>query len=232
MYTFESTIRYSEVDYRSKLNPFEVINYFQDCSTFQSEGLGGGVDVLHQKNLTWVITNWNIQIKRYPSLGEHITIGTFPWKFRECFGMRNYFIKDDAGEMIAMADSLWTLIDYEKGNIVKIDENIRNIYDVEEPLPMDYAKGRIKMPSETVEKPPVTIMYQHMDANMHVNNAQYINFALNNMDIKDYEHIRVEYRKQVYLNDVLTPLIGQNDKGIVVLLRNQDGENVNIMEFS
>ena len=232
MYTFDSVIRYSEVDYRSKLNPFEIINYFQDCSTMQSEGLGGGVDALHQRNLTWVITNWNIQINRYPSLGEEITVGTFPRLFRECFGMRNYFIKDKAGNMLAMADSLWTLIDYEKGSIVKIDDDIRNIYTVEDALPMEYVKGRIKVPKEMEEKDTVKIQYQHMDANMHVNNAQYMNFALNNIEIKDYKRIRVEYRKQAFLNDILTLYVGCDENCTVVVLKNKDGENVNVMELS
>jgi len=232
MYTFDSIVRYSEVDYRSKVNPFEIINYFQDCSTFQSEGLGGGVDALHSRNLTWVITNWNIQIMRYPKLGEKITIGTFPRSFRECFGMRNYFMKDAEGNMLAMADSLWTLIDYEKGNIVKIDEDIRNIYTVEDALPMEYVRGRIRVPKELEAKDEVKIQYQHMDANMHVNNAQYMNLALNNIEIKDYNRIRVEYRKQAYLNDVLTPFVGMDEDKTIVVLKNKDGENVNIMELS
>ena len=231
MYSFDSVIRYSEVDLRAKVNVFELVNYFQDCSTFQSEELGGGVDALHHKNVTWVLANWNIQVLRYPNLGEKVTVGTFPYSFRDCFGMRNYIMTDKDGNTLAMADSLWTLIDYEKGNIVKIDDDIRKIYQTEEKLPMNYLRGRIKVPEELKKMDSVKIAYHCLDSNMHVNNAHYLRIALDNIEIKDYEQIRVEYRKQVRKDDILTPYVGKNEVGTVVMLKNEDGENCNVMEF-
>ena len=44
MYTFESRVRYSEVDHTELITLPAIINYFQDCSTFQSEDLGVGID--------------------------------------------------------------------------------------------------------------------------------------------------------------------------------------------
>ena len=46
MYTFNSRVRYSEVDRSLSLDTASIINYFQDCSTFQSEDLGVGVEWL------------------------------------------------------------------------------------------------------------------------------------------------------------------------------------------
>ena len=43
MYTFDSRIRYSEIDRSGRLSIPAVVDYFQDCSAFQSEELG--VDV-------------------------------------------------------------------------------------------------------------------------------------------------------------------------------------------
>ena len=37
MYTFDGRIRYSEVDRRRKLTAEKTIDYFQDCTSFQSE---------------------------------------------------------------------------------------------------------------------------------------------------------------------------------------------------
>ena len=46
MYTFDSRIRYSETDETGALSLLGVINYLQDCSTFQSEDIGLGVEYL------------------------------------------------------------------------------------------------------------------------------------------------------------------------------------------
>ena len=36
-YEFEGKVRYSEIDHRATMTLPALINYFQDCSTFQSE---------------------------------------------------------------------------------------------------------------------------------------------------------------------------------------------------
>ena len=48
MYEFDSRVRYSEVDHHGTMTVPALINYFQDCSTFQSEQLGYGMDVLQR----------------------------------------------------------------------------------------------------------------------------------------------------------------------------------------
>lgn len=42
MYEMKARIRYSEVGTDGKLMLSALVNYFQDCSTFQSEDLGVG----------------------------------------------------------------------------------------------------------------------------------------------------------------------------------------------
>ena len=46
MYSFDSRVRYSEVDQNQELTTTGIINYLQDCSTFQSEDLHLGIDYL------------------------------------------------------------------------------------------------------------------------------------------------------------------------------------------
>ena len=52
-YYFDSRIRYSELDENLCLPLHGLINYFQDCSTFQSEELGIGVQYLKEKRRLW-----------------------------------------------------------------------------------------------------------------------------------------------------------------------------------
>ena len=55
MYTFDSRIRYSEIDRSGRLSIPAVVDYFQDCSAFQSEELGVGVEYLANKKRTWIL---------------------------------------------------------------------------------------------------------------------------------------------------------------------------------
>ena len=70
MYSFDSRVRYSEVGEDKKLTLDGIINYFQDSSTFQSEELEIGVDMLEKLHRVWVLSSWQIVIERYPALCE------------------------------------------------------------------------------------------------------------------------------------------------------------------
>lgn len=56
MYTFDSKVRYSEIDHRGTMTLPALINYFQDCSTFQSESLGFGVKAAKEKKKAWILS--------------------------------------------------------------------------------------------------------------------------------------------------------------------------------
>ena len=232
MFTFDSIVRYSEVDYREKLNILGVLNYFQDCSTLQSESLGAGVKTLHEINLVWVISTWQIEVLRYPELGEKITIGTFPYKFKGFFGMRNFLIKDEKGDMIAMADTLWTLLNYKEGKPARVTEDILKGFEMEEQLPMENIKGRIQIPEDMKQLDPITVRMRHLDANMHVNNGKYVEMIMDELKVTDPGRLRVEYRKQERLDEILTPYIYDDMDRTVAVIKDSEGETSTVMEFT
>ena len=63
MYTFESRVRYSEIDESGALALSSVINYMQDCSTFQSEEMGLGVEYLREHGQVWLLNSWQYLVK-------------------------------------------------------------------------------------------------------------------------------------------------------------------------
>ena len=58
-YSFTSRIRYSEIGEDGNLTLPGLINYFQDCSTFQSEAIGEGVAELKKRGCAWVLSGKN-----------------------------------------------------------------------------------------------------------------------------------------------------------------------------
>ena len=107
MYTFDSRIRYSETDETGALSLLGVINYLQDCSTFQSEDIGLGVEYLEEKKRAWLLSSWRIVIDRYPVLGERIKIGTWATSSKGIYGYRDFVIMDQDGNYLVRAESIW-----------------------------------------------------------------------------------------------------------------------------
>ena len=101
-YSFSGRIRYSEIGENGLLTLPGVLNYFQDCSTFQSEAVGLGMKVLKERKRFWVLSAWQVIINRYPELGEDIRTSTWAYGFRGFMGMRNFTMDTEAGESLAM----------------------------------------------------------------------------------------------------------------------------------
>ena len=65
-YEIEGRVRFSEIDHRRRMTLPAIINYFQDCSIFQSEELGYGLAYLKERKKAWMLSAWQIAILRYP----------------------------------------------------------------------------------------------------------------------------------------------------------------------
>lgn len=232
MYTFESRIRYSEVDSEGKLTMASLINYFQDCSTFHSEDLGLGVEYLKRQHLVWVLSAWQIVVERYPKLGERVTIGTFPYDMKGFLGYRNFVMLDEKGGYLAKANSLWSLLNTDTGKPVPVPGAMIEKYVLSPKLEMEYAPRKIAITGESIIKEPIVVKKHHLDTNHHVNNQQFIDMTLEFLP-EDFcvAQVRAEYKKQAFLDDVLVPAVADNGDKIMVTLTDESGAAYMTAEF-
>ena len=218
MYSFDSRIRFSEIGKDGRLTIESLIDYFQDCSTFQTEDSATPMAYLAERDLAWVVSSWQIEINNMPGIGERVTAGTVPYDIRGFIGYRNFFLDNkENGERYAVANSIWSLIDIKKGVPVRVNDEIKKSYPLEDKLDMDYGDRKIKLPKdqEGETKKDILITEQYLDTNNHVNNAKYIQMAIDSIGDKNasYKHIRAEYRKQALYGDVIIPLVFIAKKG-------------------
>lgn len=235
MYSFDSRVRYSETDASAHLTIESIINYMQDCTNFQSEDLGVGLEYHKKCQTMWVLNFWQIVIEEYPRMGEAITVGTQAYGFEKMFGYRNFLITKQGKpeDRIAIANSLWVLMDLKKGRPMIVTPEIGNVYGIHEPLPMDYASRKIRIPEGQGDMRQSFIVQEyHLDTNHHVNNGQYVRMALSAVaeDIKVRE-LRVEYRRQAMLGDEIVPVVYRMDGEYLAVLNGQDGKPFAIVQF-
>lgn len=226
MYTFDSRIRYSETDETGALSLLGVINYLQDCSTFQSEDIGLGVEYLEEKKRAWLLSSWRIVIDRYPVLGERIKIGTWATSSKGIYGYRDFVIMDQDGNYLVRAESIWFFCDTEKMVPVRVMPEDVAAYGNEEALDLGKAPRKILIPEEYEEGIPVTIATHHLDTNHHVNNAQYVDIAREAVPCtKMIKGIRADYKKAAVLGEILVPRVTKTgEEEWTVVLADEAGE--------
>ena len=235
MYTYTTKVGYSQVDTDRLMRIDALTALFQDVTCFQGEDIGNGFALLEPRKQAWILNSWQIEVKRFPAFNERITVGTFPTSFRGFIGNRNFVVKDDSDEIIVMANSIWTFMDMAKMRPAKVDEEFISKYTLEEPLPMDYSARKILIPDtpdwEVSEKEGIKVCEYHLDSNMHVNNGQYVQIASAYLprDIR-FNRMRVEYRSQARLDDVMVPMVYEKDKHCIVALCDTDNKPYAVIE--
>ena len=223
MYTYKTRVGFSQVDTDRLLKIESLTALFQDVTCFQGEDIGNGFSLLEPRKQAWILNGWQIEVKRFPAFNENITVGTFPTSFKGFIGNRNFVVKDENDEIIVMANSIWTFMDMVKMRPAKVDEEFISKYILEEPLPMDYSARKILLP-ETEEwgvskREAIKVCEYHLDSNMHVNNGQYVQIASAYLPkgIR-YNRMRVEYRNQARLGDLMIPVVYEKENACIVAL--------------
>lgn len=245
MYTFNSRVRYSEVTKDQTMDLYSILNYFQDCSNFQSADLGVGVQYLLEHQRAWLLSSWQVELLQAPLLFESISVGTWPYDFKGLYGYRNFVLYNESRghEIAACANSIWFLIDTQSGRPTRIMPEDAAPYTMEPPYPMEYAPRKITLPecpqspdsAVTVSAyPPITVTKMLLDTNNHVNNGQYVRLAESCLPEGFFiRSMRAEYRRAAVLGDIICPLLTlcADAKHCYVALNDAGGNTYAIIEF-
>ena len=157
-----------------------LIDFFNDAAWEHSSILNIGTEQLLAENKNWVLYSMQFQFFNFPKWGEEILIRTWASGTHRIFATREVEIYNAKNkfELIACGTSSWFIIDLQtrrpmRPNIYDIMKN--NILDKR----FDNLFGEtINFPENMIELYEVTAQYSELDWNGHVNNSNYIKWAL------------------------------------------------------
>jgi medium-chain acyl-[acyl-carrier-protein] hydrolase len=215
----EYEIHYYEVDYKKRALITSIVDFLGDISTRQSEELGIGLDYLKEHNLGWVLYKWNIDMYRYPILGEEVLIRTCPCSMKKFYAYRTFELINSKGEVIGKAESIWFLINIEKRRPVRVGEDIFRAYGLTSNDDKSLEIENIKEPQNVNYEKQFSVRYSDIDTNRHVNNEKYIAWALETLPLDTVlyytlKNVKVTYEKETTYGEtirVLTEVIKQGD---------------------
>lgn len=232
MYKMKMRIRYSECGTDNKLKIPAIINYFQDCTTQNSEQIGVGFAYLREKKRAWILNSWQVVIYRRPEVGEEIEVCTWATGFKGVFGPRDFRMQTPEGEVLACAHTLWVYIDTETGRPTKPTDEEIAVYELGTPLELESVSRKIKLPEGAVAVDTFPVRKYHIDTNHHVNNSQYVQMASEVIpESYPVTGLRVEYKKAAVLGYTLIAKRAEEDGHIIVGLCDEENNPYAIVEF-
>ena len=236
MFSFTSTVRFSECDETSTLALVPLINYLQDCSAFQTESLGVGIGYQRERGYAWAITAWRIEIERLPRLCDPIEIQTFCYDVKGMHARRNYAMYAADGTRLVAADGKYVIFDRETGKIMRIPDSEHVFLEDTPRLDMGELEKKILLPGEYTATEPIVISEHHLDYNDHVNNAQYVLLAVEAASsiarLGSPRSLDVQYRKMAFLGDTICPRVCIDGQTVCVDLAAEDGSSYAIVRLS
>ena len=184
IFTYNYRIKYSDVDKNNKLTLKALVDTLQEAAIGHSEIAGYGVNDIPNTRLAWLLLNWKVQVISYPHSNETIKIKTWPRIFDKLYSYRDFEIFDSHNNLIAVASSKWFAIDTETKRIRKLTPEITEAYGgvIQKSVFDSVFEEKIKEPENQKLNFKYTIQRRDLDTNNHVNNLNYIDYALESLE--------------------------------------------------
>lgn len=209
-FNHEYQIAYSEVSNKGTLKISGFANYFQSLAVAHSDAAGWSVETLMEQKRGWILLHYQIKIRSLPADGEKVTAHTWAAAYRRAQADRDFRLVNEAGEELAYASSRWVVMDTERRRPAKLDPEFFDSYMLEGAPEVAEAEYDIKIPedAETVSETTFEVRRRDTDTNNHVNNAVYIDWAVDSVpddlyDSADPTEIRVTYKKECRRGDMV-----------------------------
>ena len=191
MYKYKDKARYSLVNNKGYIPPHQILNYFQNCSSEQSEVIGKGVKYMMSQKKAWVLLGYKLVIQRPIKYEEELIVGTEPTGFKGFFGRRNYCIMD-------------TEENFSGYTLGQSFENVK-------------AARKLRFKSEGELKGEFEVLKNYIDNNGHMNNANYLMLADEFLpSIENIAEIDIAFIKEAMLGQKMEAYVHDEEEGIGV----------------
>ena len=204
MKTYSETklIRTSNCDLTGHWRLSSILALMQELAGTHAHFLGCGRDFLLEQGLVWVLSRTELQMDRYPAVGETVRVDTFPMPNRRWFFPRYFCFYDEAGEQIGRAGTLWLLMDLQARKMAAPEAALRFLPDNSDLTPpMDFPGNIAPVEGEEI-RTLYTPVNTDIDVNRHMNNTRYGDvlcnaLSLETLEKKEFSHVLIHYLKEV-----------------------------------
>jgi len=210
-----------QIDPQGRIRLSALADLMQEVAWKHADSRDFGKALL-EKGFVWVLSRFDIKIKRMPSWGDQIHVKTAGRGIDKLFALREFSITDAEGNEIAEAMSSWLLIDIR----TKRPQRPGNILPPELFVSIDDSglmPGKINIPQNPELIDTIRVRPFDLDMNNHVNNVSYIRWVEDvSLNIGfEIKQILINYIAEVKLDEKIEMYLGKTEEAIVLVGNNQ-----------
>jgi len=177
---FEQSIHigYSDLNAMGQLKMASILNFLQDIASEHASVLGlSGFD-LAREGLAWVIARYHISIDANPAWKDDLTAATQRHAWKNLYELRELTICNTHQEPIIRAKSAWVMVKRKNSRPVRLSRFMPAQMTAGNAADSSAFFKELKQPGTVDFELPFKIRMHDLDLNQHVNNAIYVEWAV------------------------------------------------------
>ena len=210
-----------------------ILEFLENIASYHSDSVGYGANDINIKGTAWILLEWKLEVIKRPKYGQILNINTWARGINKFFTYRDYEVYDDENNLCAIASSKWALINIKNRKMERITEEIMEPYKLEEKYVFSEAEmDKIKIPENYTANMKYKVIRKDIDINKHMHNLYYLDLAYEALPDEIYEkrpfdHVRVSYKKEITLGDVIDCKYSESEEGKhTVIINSNEGKTI------
>ncbi|NPA37145.1 MAG: hypothetical protein GXO47_09895 [Chlorobi bacterium] len=206
-----------------------LLDLLQSAAGEHADLLHFGIRDLNKGNDTWVLSRLRIEIDKWPTLENVVTLKTWPKGIERLFAVRNFTITDNKETTLIKASSYWIIIDRETKRPKIPSDTFQNREYPDLPA-TDKKPDKIPALKTPEYSSTITVSKNEIDINGHVNNVWYGQWLINTLpeNIKTEMQIscfEINYLAEVFEGETLNITLGKSNDNSRLILGNIKRDN-------
>jgi medium-chain acyl-[acyl-carrier-protein] hydrolase len=199
---------YSTMDARGLIKIVSIMNFLQDTASEHAHRLGVSGIYLARQNFAWVIYRYRIEIHSYPRWLETVAVSTHRHAWKNLYEIREIHMgKKGRKTPFVTSRMAWVMVNKKNQRPVRLDR-----YLPREMLAQSLTQDPFPPPLQPCERVDFELFFKvrmhDLDLNDHVNNAIYVEWAVETLPREILEKFRpgtidVTFQKQAFYGDII-----------------------------
>lgn len=215
----------SDFDVTSNVKLHRVMEFMQDVATAHADELGIGWYYMNSQGLFWILSKVKIVFHRPLNRAtQGFKLYTWPITANRLYMERRFVAVDEQGQALFSSSTLWMIVERDSRKIVSRDVAAK-YYSFD----CDSAECDCDANFERLRRDDgYTLSYRRqvrrtdLDINRHVNNTNYVNYALDVLDENEQvKAVEIVYHKELKLGDDVNVYV-KRDGNVVNVVGERD----------
>lgn len=197
------------VDMSWRLKPASFMDLAQEAANQHANILGFGYDDLIASRTAWVLSRMHVEFTDTPKWREEMTLTTWHKGLNRLFFLRDFLMTDKDGNPRVKATTSWLVINLDTRRLVRDPQLLEDGTICSENV-LETPADKVVMPkgAEVNLVMEHAVAYSDLDMNGHVNNAMYMQWAMNavNYEIsseKPVKEFTINFNHETKAGDVV-----------------------------